>query len=247
MAEEGRDAPGVPGCRRATGAGHSAGIIGFFDSGIGGYSVVREFMRLRPAAEVYYVADWEHCPYGGKPEAEVRERAHALTRLLLEQGCQVVVVACNTATALAIDSLRAAFDVPFVGMEPAVKPAVLHSKRGVVGILATESTFHGRLFRETSARFAGRARIVTAVGRGFVELVEAGDVDSPHAEAVVAEAVRPLLAAGADHLVLGCTHYPFLKAAIRKAAGPDVEIVDPSLPVALRAAELLDRAASSLG
>lgn len=223
------------------------GTIGFFDSGVGGLSVVREFRRLRPEATVYYVADWEHCPYGGKPEPLIRDRAHALTRMLLAQGCQVVVVACNTATAVAIDSLRAAFDVPFVGMEPAVKPAALHSTSGVVGILATESTFHGRLFKETSARFADRARIVTAVGRGFVERVEAGDVGSPQTEAVVREAIRPLLDAGADHLVLGCTHYPFLKDVIRKVAGPDVVIVDPSLPVALRAAELLDRVRFQMG
>ena len=227
--------------------GQIRGTIGFFDSGVGGISVVREFRRLRPEAAVYYIADWEHCPYGGKPESLVRERAHALTRLLLSQGCQVVVVACNTATAVAIDSLRSAFNVPFVGMEPAVKPAALHSKSGVVGILATESTFHGRLFKETSARFADRARIVTAVGRGFVERVEAGDIDSPQTEAVVREAIRPLLDAGSDHLVLGCTHYPFLKAVIRKVAGPDIVIVDPSLPVALRAAELLDKALATAG
>lgn len=223
------------------------GTIGFFDSGIGGVSVVREFRRLRPEAAVYYIADWEHCPYGGKPESLVRERAHDLTRMLVSRGCQVVVVACNTATALAIDSLRTAFDVPFVGMEPAVKPAAMHSKSGVVGILATEGTFHGRLFKETSARFADRARIVTAVGRGFVERVEAGDVDSPQTEAVVREAIQPLLDAGADHLVLGCTHYPFLKTVIRKVAGPVIVIVDPSLPVALRAAELLDQALAAGG
>lgn len=234
---------------RTSGAdeGQQRGIIGFFDSGIGGMSVVREFRRLRPEAAVYYIADWEHCPYGNKPESLIRERAHVLTRRLLGQGCQVVVVACNTATAVAIDSLRVTFEVPFVGMEPAVKPAALHSKSGVVGILATESTFQGRLFKETSARFVGHARIITAVGKGFVERVEAGDVDSPQTEAIIREAIRPLLDAGADHLVLGCTHYPFLKTVIQKVAGPDVVIVDPSLPVALRAADLLDKALARIG
>ncbi|MGI5868598.1 MAG: glutamate racemase [Kiritimatiellia bacterium] len=235
----------VPGTADHDRPAPAPGTIGFFDSGVGGVSVVREFRRLRPEAAVFYIADWEYCPYGGKPESLVRARAHDITRMLLAQGCQVIVVACNTATAVAIDSLRTTFDVPFVGMEPAVKPAALHSKSGVVGILATENTFHGRLFKETSARFADRARIVTAVGRGFVERVEAGDLDSPGTEAAVREAIQPLLDVGVDHLVLGCTHYPFLKPVIQKVAGPGVVIVDPSLPVARRAAELLDGCAAT--
>jgi glutamate racemase len=213
--------------------------VGFFDSGIGGVSVVLEFVRLRPDAEVYYLADWEYCPYGDKTPEIILARAHWLTRKLLDQGCRLIVVACNTATAVAIDSLRAAYDVPLVGMEPAVKPAALHSKSGVVGILATASTFHGRLYRETSARFSSGVRIVTATGDGFVELVENGDIDSVHARHVVSGVLKPMLAEGVDHIVLGCTHYPFLKSVIQEIAGPDVTVVDPSLPVARRACELL--------
>ena len=215
--------------------------VGFFDSGVGGLSVLREFRKLRPAAEVYYIADWSFCPYGSKPDDVVLERAHVLTRKLIDRGCRLIVVACNTATAVAIDSLRATYAIPFVGMEPAVKPAALHSVSGVVGILATANTFHGRLFRETAARVAHGVRIITATGDGFVELVEKGDVDSPHAREVVAKVIEPMLAEGVDHLVLGCTHYPFLKALIQEIAGPAVTLVDPSLPVARRAVDLLTR------
>lgn len=215
--------------------------IGFFDSGIGGVSVVLEFMRLRPDVDVYYIADWEHCPYGDKTPEVILGRAHWMTQKLLASGCRLIVVACNTATAVAIDSLRATYPVPFVGMEPAIKPAALHSKTGVVGILATAGTFHGRLYRETSARFSGAVRIVTAIGTGFVELVENGDFDSDHTREVVSGVLSPMLAEGVDHIVLGCTHYPFLKAVIQDIAGPEVTVVDPSLPVARRACDLLDR------
>lgn len=216
--------------------------VGFFDSGIGGVSIVREFVRLRPASEVFYVADWSYCPYGEKSEAVVRSRAHVITEGLLAQGCQLIVVACNTATAVAIDSLRKTYDVPFVGIEPAIKPAALHSQSGVVGILATPNTFGGRLYKETSVRFAGNVRIVTAVGEGFVELVEAGEWNSEKVEQAVARVVVPLLKQGIDHLVLGCTHYPFLKTVITRVAGAGVTIVDPSHAVALRAVSLLEQA-----
>lgn len=216
-------------------------VVGFFDSGIGGISIVREFRKLRPDVDILYVADWDYCPYGDKTGDVILERAHHITRRLLANGARLIVVACNTATAVAIDSLRATFpDVPFVGMEPAVKPAALRSATGVVGILATPGTFQGRLFKETSARFAHNTRIETAVGRGFVELVESGDFDSDHARAVVAESLAPLLEKGADHIVLGCTHYPFLKPIIAAVAGLNVTLVDPSEAVARRAAALLD-------
>lgn len=215
--------------------------VGFFDSGIGGISVLREFRKLRPNAEVYYIADWQYCPYGKKPDAVILERAHVLTKNLLKQGCKLIVVACNTATAVAIDSLRTTYpDVPFVGMEPAIKPAALHSKTGVVAILATPNTFNGRLYKETSARF-GDVKIITATGEGFVELVENGEFVSEHAKAIVSRIVLPLIKENVDHIVLGCTHYPFLKDVMQKLVGPEVAIVDPSLPVAMRAVSLLDR------
>lgn len=220
--------------------------VGFFDSGIGGISVLREFRKLRPNAEVYYIADWQYCPYGKKSDTVILERAHVLTENLLKQGCKLIVVACNTATAVAIDSLRATYPtVPFVGMEPAIKPAALHSKTGVVAILATPNTFNGRLYKETSARFAGDVRIITATGEGFVELVENGEFVSEHAKAIVSRILLPLVREGVDHIVLGCTHYPFLKGVMQKLVGPDVEIVDPSIAVALRAVALLDQMSAS--
>lgn len=214
--------------------------VGFFDSGIGGISVAREFLKLRPGADIFYIADWDYCPYGDKDHKIVLERAHTLTRKLLEKDCKLIVVACNTATAVAIDSLRATYNVQFVGMEPAVKPAALHSKTGVIGIIATANTFHGRLFRETSARFAANANIIPAVGEGFVELVENGELNTTKAHEVVAKVVEPLVAKGADHIVLGCTHYSFLKDLIVVIAGPSVTVVDPAIPVARRAVTLLN-------
>jgi len=216
------------------------GPVGFFDSGVGGLSVERVFMRLCPSAEVYYVADWAYCPYGEKPESVILDRAHQLTRRLLDRGCRVIVVACNTATAVAIDVLRATYDVPFVGMEPAVKPAALHSKTGVVGILATPNTFNGRLFKTTVARFGAGIRMVTAAGVGFVELVESGQAESEAAERAVRAVLAPLLSEPIDHLVLGCTHYPFLKTVIARVAGPGVTVVDPSEAVARQALAVLE-------
>ena len=205
-------------------------------------SVAREFLKIRPVADVFYIADWDFCPYGDKDRGVVLERAHTLTRKLLDKGCELIVVACNTATAVAIDSLRATYDVPFVGMEPAVKPAALHSKSGVIGIIATANTLQGRLFRETSARFAANAKIIPAVGGGFVELVENGEHNTDRARAAVSKVVEPLVAEGTDHIVLGCTHYSFLKELIAEIAGPSVTIVDPAIPVARRAASLISHA-----
>ena len=215
-------------------------MIGFFDSGIGGYSVVREYRKLRPDDEIVYVADWDFCPYGGKPHDLVATRARHITEHLIALGAKVIVIACNTATAAAVDTLRATFPtIPFVGMEPAVKPALINSQSGVVGVLATSNTFDGRLYKETSARFKGRVEIITAIGEGLVELVEQGIFNGALVRETLEHRLRPMLNAGADHIVLGCTHYPFLKEAIAKIAGPNVTIVDPSRAVAERAASLM--------
>ena len=161
-------------------------------------------------------------------------------RALLARGCKMVVVACNTATAAAIDVLRATWpDIPFVGMEPAVKPAVLRSKSGVVGVLATQGTFNGRLYRETCARFARKTTVLTCVADDFVALVERGETEGPRAEAAVRARVEPLLAAGADHLVLGCTHFPHLKPIIEAVAAGRAKVIDPSDAVARQAERLL--------
>lgn len=214
---------------------------GFFDSGVGGVSVARAFLRLRPAAPVLYTADWTFCPYGDRPDAEIRARALEIGGALLgEHGCAMLVVACNSASAVALEALRAAHPgVPVVGMEPAVKPAAAMSRTGCVGILATAHTLRGRLFRETAARHAAGVRVETAVGEGFVELAEAGDVSSPAARATAARVLAPLLAARCDPIVLGCTHYPLLLPLLR-AVAPGARFLDPAEAVARRAAAVWD-------
>ena len=214
--------------------------VGFFDSGRGGLCVLEAFRKRLPLEKTIYIADTEHCPYGNKPPEAIVARAKALTEQLLARGCKMVVVACNTATAAAIDVLRATWPgIPFVGMEPAVKPAVLRSKSGIVGVLATAGTFSGRLYRETCARFAKNTRVLTCVADDWVTLVEKGENTGPRAEASVRACVEPLLAAGADHLVLGCTHFPHLKPLIEQVAAGRAEVLDPSDAVARQAERLL--------
>lgn len=214
--------------------------IGFFDSGVGGLCVRDAVRTLLPREDTVYYADSAHCPYGNRPAAEIRARARTLTRLLLATPCKMIVVACNTATAAAIDVLRTEWpDVPFIGMEPAVKPAALNSKSGVVGVLATEGTFHGRLYRETSARFAQGVTVLACVADEFVRLVETGETDSARAECIVRAKVEPLLAAGADHLVLGCTHFPHLTRVIERVAAGRAVVVDPAPAVAAQVKRVL--------
>ena len=219
---------------------NAAAPIGFFDSGVGGLSVWRAVTRLLPHESTVYFADSANCPYGDKPAERIVELARGHARRLLDAGCKTVVVACNTATAAAIDALRAEWPaVPFVGVEPAVKPAALRSKSHVVGVLATAGTFHGRLYRETCGRCAKGATVLACVADDFVRLVERGDFDSPAAERAVRARVEPLLAAGADHLVLGCTHFPFLKPLVEKAAAGRAAVIEPSEAVARQVKRVL--------
>ena len=168
----------------------------------------------------------------------------AVSRFLISQGAEVVVVACNTATAAAISTLRSSFAIPFVGMEPAVKPAALGTKTGVIGVLATAGTLKGSKYLNTKGRFEDHVKIVERVGRGFVELVEAGKLTGPEAEIVVKPALEPLLAEGCDRIVLGCTHYPFLLETLRKVAAElghgDAEFIDPAPAVAKRLVQVLE-------
>ena len=214
--------------------------IGFFDSGLGGLCIRDAVKKLLPHEDTVYIADSANCPYGNKPAGEIVDLARGHVRTLLGKGCKMVVVACNTATAAAIDTLRAEWpDLPFVGMEPAVKPAALRSKSGVVGVLATQGTFHGRLYRETCARCARKTTVLMCVADEFVQLVERGELDGPRAETVVRAKIEPLLAAGADHLVLGCTHFPHLAPLMTRLVTGRAELVDPSAAVARQAKRLL--------
>ena len=216
--------------------------IGVYDSGLGGLSVWRELHAKLPNESLTYLADGANCPYGGRAKEEIRHFADQAVGKLIEQGAKMVVVACNTATAAAIDFLREKYSgTPIVGMEPAVKPAALATRTGVVGVLATAGSLGGDLFLRTSARYADRAKFVTAVGEGFVEIVEGNREKTPETEEVVRQVIEPLLEAGADQIVLGCTHYPFLREVIEKIIGErEIKVIDPAPAVARRVEQLLD-------
>ena len=215
--------------------------IGVFDSGVGGISVLRELGTLLPAEDFIYYADSGHCPYGGKPRETIIERACTITEFLLTRHAKLIVVACNTATIAAVEHLRATYPIPFVGMEPAVKPAVAHTRSGVVGVLATGAALAGEKFHKLLAQHAGCVRVITQPCPGLVECVERGELASDEARALVRRYTAPLLAAGADTLVLGCTHYPFLRPLIAEVAGPDVVLLDTGEAVARQTRRLLER------
>ncbi len=214
--------------------------IGVLDSGMGGLSILREIRAQLPAENVLFVADQAHVPYGPRPMDEVRRLTVGVARFLIAQGVKLIVVACNTASAAALYHLRAVFPgVPFVGMEPAVKPAAHNTRSGVIGVIATEVTFQGELFASVVGRFAQDVQVETRACPQFVTLAERGELDSPRTRAAVHDCLDPLVAAGIDQLVLGCTHFPFLKDAIQAVIGPDITIVDPSAAVARQAGRVL--------
>ena len=192
-------------------------MTGIFDSGVGGLSVFREIRKILPQERYIYFSDNAHCPYGEKSKEYVIDRAREITRFLLEKGADIIVVACNTATAAAISTLREEFPVKFIGMEPAIKPAVQNTRTGVVGVLATAGTLRADKYIHTREKFAEGIRIEEHVGQGFVELVESGNIYGEEAEATVRKSLEPLLSCGADTIVLGCTHYPFLAGTIGQA------------------------------
>ena len=217
------------------------GVIGVFDSGVGGLSVLKELHKSLFNEDFIYVSDNAHCPYGPKSIEEVQSRAFKITDFLLSKGAKIIVVACNTATAAAIDELRQNFNnVIFVGMEPAVKPAALHSKSGVIGVLATKGTFKGRLYHRTLERFASDIEVVEQVGEGLVEIVEEGKFDEMATYELLKKYITPMIDKGADHIVLGCTHYPFLKEQIQEVVGQNIVVVDPAPSVALRVKSVLE-------
>ena len=214
--------------------------IGIFDSGAGGLSVYRELVKALPLERYLYFSDNAHCPYGEKTAQYIQERGRTITEVLLGLGADIIVVACNTATAAAIATLRAEYPaVPFIGMEPAVKPAALGTRSGVIGVLATAGTLKGSKYLNTRGLYQDNVKIVEHVGQGFVELVEGGILDGPEAEATVRASLQPLLDAGADTIVLGCTHYPFLQPLIERLAGPEVKVIDPAPAVARQTVRIL--------
>jgi glutamate racemase len=220
----------------------SSAPIGLFDSGVGGLSVWREVQRYLPEESTLYLADQAHVPYGPRPVDEVRHYAKEIVRFLLQQGTKLIVVACNTASGAALHYLRRAFpDVPFVGMEPAVKPAAEQTRSGVIGVIATPATFQGDLFRALVRRFATQVDLKTQVCPGLVEAVEAGALDTEETHTLLHRYLDPMTAQGIDHLVLGCTHYPFLSEPIAEVVGPAVTLVDPAPAVARQVGRVLQR------
>ncbi len=214
-------------------------MIGVFDSGVGGLSVWRELYKEFPGEQYLYVSDAGHCPYGPKSKEEIIARAKAITEFLIAQGAEIIVVACNTATAAAIDYLRGHYNIPFVGMEPAVKPAAINTRSGAIGVLATKGTFKGELYLRTLHKFASNATVIEQVGEGLVELVESGNTDTPQARELIGKYVVPMMEKNVDHIVLGCTHYPFLEGVIKEFTGENVEIVNPAPAIARRAGQVL--------
>lgn len=215
--------------------------IGVFDSGVGGLAVAAEIRKLLPAENLLYYADHAYFPYGSKDPQDVRARSAAVAATLIERGAKAIVVACNTASSLALADLRSRFPVPFVGIVPAVKPAALTTRTGKVGVLATAATFRTRVFADLVEQFAQGVTLINQACPDLVAAVEAGDTDAGWLPERVREHLDPMLAGGIDTLVLGCTHYSFLRRPIEEAAGPDVTIIDAAQPVARQVQRVLQQ------
>ncbi len=215
--------------------------IGVFDSGVGGLSVWKEIVEILPDESVIYYADSANCPYGAKKEQEIIDLAQKNVDFLIERQCKIIVVACNTATAAAIDFLRVKYKMPFIGMEPAIKPASLESKTKSIGVLATEGTFNGRLYRETTDRFAKDVSVNIKVGEKLVDIVENALIYEKETEKHLKKLINPFIEKNIDHLVLGCTHYPFLMPVLEKILPSQVKILDPAPAVAKQTYNVLKK------
>lgn len=214
--------------------------IGIFDSGIGGLSVWNELRKELSAESMIYVADSANAPYGTKSRSFITGRSRAITRFLIDKGCKLIVVACNTATGAAITTLRREFNLPFIGVEPAVKPAAMESKTGHIGILATAQTFKGEHFKRSIGLYAHSVELHERVGTGLVELIENGMIDSPETKELLTKYLLPMVEQGIDQLVLGCTHYPFLIPIIEGILPAGIRIIDPAAAVARQTRKVLE-------
>lgn len=218
----------------------SSAPIGIFDSGLGGLSVAREIRSCLPAEQLLYAADTAYCPYGGRTLEEIRERSLHVGHHLRDRGIKALVVACNTASGAALESLRASLDVPVVGLEPAVKPAVRESRRRRIGVMATDATLRTDRFDRLRFLYAREVELHPVACPGLVELVEAGVTGGERVRATLAELLRPLAEAEVDAVVLGCTHYPFLRDAVAEVLGPEVTILDSGPAVARQVRRVVD-------
>ena len=215
--------------------------IGIFDSGLGGLTVAAAVRRTLPSERLLYFGDTAHIPYGDRSLREVRSFSAGIVRALMAKGCKMIVIACNTASAAALKELREAYPrFPFIGMEPAVKPAAERSRSQVVGVIATRATFQGELFASVVERFARTVKVIEQPCPGLVQAIEAGDLDTPGTERMLRDWLEPMLAQGMDELVLACTHYPLVRPLIERICGPEVEVIDPAPAVARQVKRVLD-------
>lgn len=215
--------------------------IGLFDSGIGGTSIWKEVVKLLPAENTIYLADSKHAPYGEKTTQEILELSIKNTEFLISKGCKLIIVACNTATTNAIEYLRANYPIPFIGIEPAIKPAALYSKTGAIGILATKGTLTSKLFEKTANEYTKTITTVKQDGEGLVPLIEAGKLNGTEINNLLEKYLKPMLSFNIDHLVLGCTHYPYLIPQIKKIVGAHVKIIDSGEAVAKQTKTVLEK------
>ena len=228
-------------CRHGVIARYPLALIGVFDSGVGGLSILDEALRQLPNHDYLYFADSANAPYGEKPPEWIAERSLVVCQSLAEAGCQAIVVACNTATAEAIQGIRAELKtIPIIGVEPGIKPAALQSQKGLVGVLATEATLKSDKFNALLATLPGDCRFIKQAGAGLVPLIESGQLNAPETAALLAQHLEPMRTAGIDALVLGCTHYPFLMPLILNQLGSSVLVVDTSEAVVRQLARQLE-------
>ncbi|MBE7640708.1 glutamate racemase [Salegentibacter sp. BLCTC] len=213
--------------------------IGIFDSGVGGTSIWREVHELLPFEKTIYLADSKNAPYGEKPIEEIKDLSRKNTEKLLDMGAKIIIVACNTATTNAIKELRNEYSIPFIGIEPAIKPAALKSKSKTIGILATRGTLTSTLFSQTSDFYAKNINIVEVEGRGLVELIEAGELDSPQMRSLLLKLLEPFFVNKIDYLVLGCSHYPYLIPLLKELLPEDVIVIDSGEAVARQTKSIL--------
>ena len=210
----------------------NTGAIGFFDSGVGGLTIWNELVKLMPNENTLYIADSINAPYGVKTIEEVQRLSFINTQRLIELGAKIIVVACNTATTQAISSLRNHFDIPFIGIEPAIKPAALKSISKVIGVLATNGTLESELFNQTKSIYSNDVKVISQVGEGLVDAIEKGKLDSTELKEILSRHLSELTIHPIDFLVLGCTHYPLLKPMIKNIIGDEINIVDSGFAVA---------------
>ncbi len=215
--------------------------IGIFDSGVGGTSIWKEIHALMPSESTIYLADSKNAPYGPKGKERILELSIKNTEWLLNRNCKIIVVACNTATTNAIDVLRSNYDVPFIGIEPAIKPAALNTKSNAIGILATKGTLSSSLFNQTSSRFASNVRVIEQDGDGIVELIEMGKLNSEEMRTLLSGYLQPMIQEKIDYLVLGCTHYPYLIPTLLDLLPGNIRIIDSGMAVARQTQLILDR------